>query len=265
MDWGNILENSLPTSLMTSVLVGLIAWYGGIWINRIRDREHLEGLTKLQEQITQLNHTLTTERDARADLLKRGTLIFQAQFEKEFEIYVSLSNLMGALYSSVVALAQERLHNIDAPQERYTTFPTIAHESVKPLIQMVNTDCSERVKKAFDNFSELLESCIPFVDNEIFIKVDEFRKDIIRYVFSVYKSFRKVQKHVNKCIPIEIEIHKMDHPNWTGDYIEQDELVEVNMNASNLEYMMARLKEVRQEALDLISNRIKSLNVIKND
>ena len=55
----------------------------------------------------------------------------------------------------------------------------------------------------------------------------------------------------------------MDHPNWTGDYIEQDELVEVNMNASNLEYMMARLKEVRQEALDLISNRIKSLNVIK--
>ncbi len=57
----------------------------------------------------------------------------------------------------------------------------------------------------------------------------------------------------------------MDHPNWTGDYIEQDELVEVNMNASNLEYMMARLKEVRQEALDLISNRIKSLNVIKND
>ena len=212
MDWGNILENSLPTSLMTSVLVGLIAWYGGIWRNRIRDREHLEGLTKLQEQITQLNHTLTTERDARADLLKRGTLIFQAQFEKEFEIYVSLSNLMGALYSSVVSLA-----------------------------------------------------CIPFVDNEIFIKVDEFRKDIIRYVFSVYKSFRKVQKHVNKCIPIEIEIHKMDHPNWTGDYIEQDELVEVNMNASNLEYMMARLKEVRQEALDLISNRIKSLNVIKND
>ena len=57
----------------------------------------------------------------------------------------------------------------------------------------------------------------------------------------------------------------MDHPNWTGDYIEQDELVEVNMNSSNLEYMMARLKEVRQEALDLISNRIKSLNVIKND
>lgn len=85
MDWGNILENSLPTSLMTSVLVGLIAWYGGIWRNRIRDREHLEGLTKLQEQITQLNHTLTTERDARADLLKRGTLISKPNLKKNLK------------------------------------------------------------------------------------------------------------------------------------------------------------------------------------
>ena len=62
MDWGNILENSLPTSLMTSVLVGLIAWYGGIWRNRIRDREHLEGLTKLQEQITQFNGSTLLQR-----------------------------------------------------------------------------------------------------------------------------------------------------------------------------------------------------------
>jgi len=62
-----------------------------------------------------------------------------------------------------------------------------------------------------------------------------------------------------------VDLYKILHPNWTGNYIEADELVEANMISFDLEYMMKRLKETRQEALDLIRNRIKSLNVIKND
>lgn len=265
MDWGNILENSLPTSLMTSVLVGLIAWYGGIWRNRIRDREHLKGLTNLQEQITQLNHTLTTERDARSDLLKRGTLVFQAQFEKEFEIYVSLSNLMGKLYSSISLLVQTRLNDIESSRGKSFSYSAISNDSVKPLIQMVDTDCSEKTKTEFDKFTELIESCIPFIDAEIADKIDEFRKNIERDVFNKHKTLRKIQKHIDKCIPYEVDSYKILHPNWTGNYIEADELVEANMISFDLEYMMKRLKETRQEALDLIRNRIKSLNVIKND